>query len=171
MSFINSCLNYLIIHFIFTVPLIYIDASNDDGIGGADIIYQKEIIKKIPEKSGCLKNATIQSFVKCRKTSLKQFLEYAEGFAEGGVIFESIFELVRYFCIESMVDYTENTFWDYHTFKVKCKVPALDFTNFDTSYLSYCSTKDSALEMDALIYKLAQKVQGKEYILGQQALF
>ena len=85
-SFINSFLNDLIIYFIFTVPLIYIDASNDDGIGGADIIYQKEIIKKIPEKSGCLKNATIQSFVKCRKTSLKQFLEYAEGFAEGGVI-------------------------------------------------------------------------------------
>ena len=93
MSFINSCLNYLIIHFIFTVPLIYIDASNDDGIGGADIIYQKEIIKKIPEKSGCLKNATIQSFVKCRKTSLKQFLEYAEGFAEGGGNFRKYFRI------------------------------------------------------------------------------
>ena len=72
--------------------MIYIDAANDDGIGGADIIYQKEIIKKIPEKSGCLKNATIQSFVKCRKTSLKQFLEYAIG----RVILKSIFDLVRY---------------------------------------------------------------------------
>ena len=92
MSFIIYLLNDLFIYFIFTVPLIYIDASNDDGIGGADIIYQKEIIKKIPEKSGCLKNATIQSFVKCRKTSLKQFLEYAEG----GVTLESIFDLVRY---------------------------------------------------------------------------
>jgi hypothetical protein len=78
-SFNIYLLNDLFIYFIFTVPLIYIDASNDDGIGGADIIYQKEIIKKIPEKSGCLKNATIQSFVKCRKTSLKQFLEYARG--------------------------------------------------------------------------------------------
>ena len=86
-SFIIYLLNDLFIYFIFTVPLIYIDASNDDGIGGADIIYQKEIIKKIPEKSGCLKNATIQSFVKCRKTSLKQFLEYARG----GVTFKSIF--------------------------------------------------------------------------------
>ena len=62
---------------LFLVPLIYIDAANDDGIGGADIIYQKEIIKKIPEKSACLKNGTIQSFVKCRKESLKILLDIA----------------------------------------------------------------------------------------------
>ena len=103
--------------------MIYIDASNDDGIGGADIIYQKEIIKKIPEKSGCLQNATINSFVECRKKTLKSFLEQG---------------------------------------KVKCKVPALDFTEFDTSFLRYCSTRDEALEMDGLIYDLAQKVQGKK---------
>ena len=46
--------------------------------------------------------------------------------------------------------------------KVKCKVPALDFTDFDTSFLRQCSTKDEALEMDGLIYELAQKVQGKK---------
>ena len=40
--------------FLISVPLIYIDAANDDQIGGADIIYQKEIIKKIPGKAGCL---------------------------------------------------------------------------------------------------------------------
>ena len=36
------------------MPLIYIDAANDDQICGADIIYQKEIIKKILGKAGCL---------------------------------------------------------------------------------------------------------------------
>ena len=67
---------------LFLVPLIYIDAANDDGIGGADIIYQKEIIKKIPEKSACLKNGTIQSFVKCRKESLKILLDIASASAK-----------------------------------------------------------------------------------------
>ena len=117
--------NYAYLPFLL-VPLIYIDAKNDDGIGGADIIYQKEIIKKIPEKSGCLKNATITSFVSCRSKYLKDFLEYSE---------------------------------------VKCKVPAFDFTLFDTTYLKDCQTKESALEMDGLIYKLAQQVQGDKRCL------
>ena len=53
----SPCIFWKVGIYIFkiSVPLIYIDAANDDQIGGADIIYQKEIIKKIPGKAGCLK--------------------------------------------------------------------------------------------------------------------
>ena len=57
--------------------MIYIDASNDDQIGGADIIYQKEIIKKIPGKAGCLERFTVEKFVHCIRKAMKNSLENA----------------------------------------------------------------------------------------------
>ena len=53
----------------------YVDALNDDGIAAADIIIYKEIVKKIPQKSGCLKDGTAESFVGCIRTSLRKLLE------------------------------------------------------------------------------------------------
>ena len=41
---------------------------------------------------------------------------------------------------------------------VKCKIPAMDFTHtdFDSSGLEYCKSKEDALEMEGLVYQLAQ---------------
>ena len=42
--------------------------------------------------------------------------------------------------------------------KVNCMVPALEFTDFNYSGLNYCESKDDALEVDGLIYEIAQKI-------------
>ena len=39
---------------------------------------------------------------------------------------------------------------------IKCKVPALRFTRFDTSHLDDCSTREEALEVEGMIYVVAQ---------------
>ena len=57
----------------YEVPLMYIDANNDDGIGGADIIYRKEIVKKISGK-GC-QDVTLGNFTDCIQKQLKALLE------------------------------------------------------------------------------------------------
>ena len=92
--------------FLISVPLIYMDAANDDQIGGADIIYQKEIIKKIPGKAGCLEKFTVEKFVHCIRKTMKISLENAN---------------------------------------VSCKVPALHFTDYNSSHLDYCPTREEAL--------------------------
>ena len=45
---------------------------------------------------------------------------------------------------------------------IKCKVPALRFTRFDTSHLNDCRTKEQALEVEGLIYTVAQENLDKD---------
>ena len=37
----------------YEVPIYHINANNEDGIGAADIIYQKKIVQKIPGRAKC----------------------------------------------------------------------------------------------------------------------
>ena len=53
----------------YEVPIYYINANNDDDIGGADIFISKEIQQKIPEKSEC-RNISIPEFVHCWQDKL-----------------------------------------------------------------------------------------------------
>ena len=76
----------------YEVPLVYMDAHNDNGMGGIDIIYKKEIVRKIPGKGGC-QETPITDFIQCINTKLIEALEKSD---------------------------------------VKCKVPALNYTDFDT---------------------------------------
>ena len=76
-------------------------------LGGADIIYQKETIKKIPGKAGCLEKVTVEKFVHCIRKTMKISLENAN---------------------------------------VSCKVPALHFTDYNSSHLDYCPTREEALD-------------------------
>ena len=100
----------------YEVPIVNINAANDDFIGGADIIYEKEIIRKLSTKSEC-RSIDIPTFAGCIRDALRKSLETSD--------------------------------------KVKCSVPAMNFTNFDFSHLADCPTKDEALEMEGLIYNLA----------------
>ena len=61
----------------YEVKIIYIDVHNDDGMGGGDIIYRKERVKKIPQKSGC-KTQSMDNFVSCIKTKLAKALLNSE---------------------------------------------------------------------------------------------
>ena len=45
---------------------------------------------------------------------------------------------------------------------IKCKVPALRFSRFDTSHLNDCRTKEQALEVEGLIYTVAQENLDKD---------
>ena len=45
---------------------------------------------------------------------------------------------------------------------IKCKVSALRFTRFDASYLNDCDTKEDALEVEGLIYRVAQENLDKD---------
>ena len=45
---------------------------------------------------------------------------------------------------------------------ITCKVPALDFTDLDSTHLKYCSNKDEALKVNGLIYEYAQRIQTNE---------
>ena len=45
---------------------------------------------------------------------------------------------------------------------IKCKVPALRFTRFDTSYLNDCDNKEDALAVEGLIYTVAQENLDKD---------
>ena len=45
---------------------------------------------------------------------------------------------------------------------IKCKVPALRFTKFDTSHLNDCSTREEALEVEGMIYTVAQNNLDKD---------
>ena len=46
--------------------------------------------------------------------------------------------------------------------QINCTVAALSFTRYDTSSLSYCNETEQALDLNGLIYKLAQKTQTKQ---------
>ena len=98
--------------------MIYIDASNEDGIGGADIIYQKEITRKIPGKRGCLKHHTVETFVHCIRNAMRISLKNVN---------------------------------------ISCKAPVLQFTDYNSSHLDYCLTQEKALEIESLLYHLAQE--------------
>lgn len=106
----------------YEVPVYHIDANNDDGIGAADIIYNKNIVRKIPGKAGC-HDKTLKEVIDCWKDELARSLEKAA---------------------------------------INCKVPALRFTRFDISHLNDCDTKDKALEVDGIIYKVAQDNLAKD---------
>ena len=45
---------------------------------------------------------------------------------------------------------------------IKCKVPALRFSRFDTSHLDDCRTKEQALEVEGTIYTVAQENLDKD---------
>ena len=60
----------------YEVNVNHIDANNDDGIGGADIIYQKNIVRKIPGKGGC-QDKTLNDTIECWKEKLAHSLEGA----------------------------------------------------------------------------------------------
>ena len=77
----------------YEVPLIYMDSDNDNGMGGIDIIYKKEVVRKIPGKGGC-QEKPISDFIDCISEKLANELKNAD---------------------------------------VKCKVPALDYTQYDTT--------------------------------------
>ena len=77
----------------YEVPLIYMDSANTNGMGGIDIIYKKEIVRKIAGKGGC-EERPISEFIQCLNDKLVMELEKAD---------------------------------------VKCKVPALTYTEFVTS--------------------------------------
>jgi hypothetical protein len=77
----------------YEVPLIYMDSANTNGMGGIDIIYKKEIVRKIAGKGGC-EERPINEFIQCLNDNLVKELDKAD---------------------------------------VKCKVPALTYTEFDTS--------------------------------------
>ena len=86
--------NYLLMSvYPYEVPLIYMDSANTNGMGGIDIIYKKEIVRKIAGKGGC-EEKPIDDFIQCINDKLVKELEMAD---------------------------------------VKCKVPALTYTDFDTS--------------------------------------
>ena len=57
-----------------SVSIKYIDASNTNHLGGADIFITKEIIRKIPSKSGC-QAISIEEFAKCLRQELQKNLE------------------------------------------------------------------------------------------------
>ena len=59
----------------YEVPLGYIDANNNDGIGGADIIFRKKIVKNLPGK-GC-QDITISEFAACFQKELGVLLQKA----------------------------------------------------------------------------------------------
>ena len=80
-------------------------------LGAADLIIQKEIIKKLPSPEGGCKEITLLEMVNCWKDKLAESLKDAN---------------------------------------VKCKVPALRFTRFNTDHLEYCKTKEEALEVEGL---------------------
>ena len=84
-------------------------------LGGADIFITKEIIRKIPAKSGC-KDTSIEDFAKCLQSSLQKSLEKS---------------------------------------KIKCKIPALNFTHYETKHLKDCENASEALKIEKIIYKLA----------------
>ena len=77
----------------YEVPLIYMDSANTNGMGGIDIIYKKEIVRKIAGKGGC-EEKPINEFIQCLNDNLVKQLVKAD---------------------------------------VKCKVPALTYTEFNTS--------------------------------------
>ena len=101
----------------YEVPINYINANNNDHIGGADIIIQKEIIKRIPGKGNC-DDISINHLCNCWKDRLARALRQVN---------------------------------------ITCKIPALRFTRFNINHLNDCKTKDAALEVEDLVYKLAQK--------------
>ena len=100
----------------YEVSLSHLNANNDNSFGGASIIYQKEILKKIP-RDGLCKEQTMTQFLQCIKAKLKVALEKAQP---------------------------------------KCKVAALNFTEYNSDHLQFCQTKDEALKIEGLIYQLAQ---------------
>ena len=60
----------------YEVTLIYMDAENQNGMGGIDIIYKKELVKKIPGKGGC-EETQIKKFIECIQIKLVEQLEKA----------------------------------------------------------------------------------------------
>ena len=40
--------------------------------------------------------------------------------------------------------------------EIKCKVPALEYTDFDTSHLEYCTNIEDALVVETFIYEVSQ---------------
>ena len=60
----------------YEVPIQYINSNNEDQIGAADIIFQKEIVKKIP-KDGVCADKDVKEIVECWKDKLAQALHYA----------------------------------------------------------------------------------------------
>ena len=61
----------------YEIPLIYMDANNQNGMGGIDIIYKKELVKKIPGKGGC-EEIQIKEFIECIQTILVEHLQKAK---------------------------------------------------------------------------------------------
>ena len=61
----------------YEVPIVNINAANNDGIGGADIIYKKEIIRKLSSKSEC-RSIDISSFAGCIRNALQKSLETSD---------------------------------------------------------------------------------------------
>ena len=57
----------------YEVPIKYINAKNNDQLGAADIIIQKEIIRKISGKGGC-EDKSITNIVECWKNKLAESL-------------------------------------------------------------------------------------------------
>ena len=53
----------------YEVPIYHINASNEDGIGAADIIYQKKIVRKIPGRAKC-HDITLKDVVECWRDHL-----------------------------------------------------------------------------------------------------
>ena len=107
----------------YEVSVKYMDASNDNHLGGADIFITKEIIRKIPAKSGC-KEISIEDFAKCLRQALQKSLRRQIS-------------------------------------KLKCKVPALDFTQSQLN-LTYCNSIADALQMEKIIYKSAIEIHQKK---------
>ena len=61
----------------YEVPLIYMDSANANGMGGIDIIYKKEIVRKIAGKGGC-EERPISEFIQCLNDKLVKELEKAD---------------------------------------------------------------------------------------------
>ena len=53
----------------YEVPIYHINANNEDGIGAADIIYQKKIVRKIPGRAKC-HDITLKDVVECWRDHL-----------------------------------------------------------------------------------------------------
>ena len=59
----------------YEVPINYINQANLPSIGAADIIIQKEVIKKIPGRKGGCKDITLFDFINCWKDKLAESLK------------------------------------------------------------------------------------------------
>ena len=103
----------------YEVALQHLNVQNDNGFGGASIVYEKKVQKKLKAKGSC-QDQTIQEFIGCIRAELRKALQKST---------------------------------------VQCMVPALNFTDFDTSHLEYCQSPSEALAVENLIYELAQKTQ------------